>query len=54
METAAVVVKRADRDLSVWWREFHRIVDQVPKYLLKPNAISQDVTFLRVEFAREL
>ena len=54
METATVVVKRADGDLSARCREFHGIIDQVPKNLLKPNTISRDVIFLRLEFRRDL
>src|SRR5438270_9007602 len=37
MEPATLVVVGADGDLSTLWREFHRVVDQIPKDLLKPN-----------------
>src|SRR5438067_6034341 len=54
MESAALAVVGADGDLSPRWREFHRVVDQVPKYLLKPNALSPNAIFFRVQFGREL
>ena len=52
-ESATLIVVGADGDLSTGWREFHRVVDQVPKDLLKPDAISQDAMFFRVQFGRE-
>src|SRR5215472_7029898 len=53
MEPAALVIKRADGDLSTGWRKFHGVVDQIPKHLLQPDAISPDVTFSGVELRRE-
>src|SRR6516162_199432 len=49
VKTRLRIVKRADRDRSSLRGEFHRVVNQVPKHLLKPNAISQDVTFFRLK-----
>src|SRR5262245_25797763 len=54
MKTSSFVVKSADRNLSALRGELHRVVDQVPKYLLKPDAISQDVIFLRLKVSREI
>jgi len=54
MEAARVVVERADADLSAERRELHGIVDQVPKYLLKPDTISQYVMLFGVQVARKL
>src|SRR5438046_388394 len=42
MEAARVVVERADGDLSTARREFHGVVDQIPKHLLEPGAVSKD------------
>src|ERR1051325_4087899 len=52
MEPPIFIVKCLDRDLSACGCEFHRVVDQVPKHLLKPDAISQDVTAFRFELSR--
>ena len=54
METAAVIVNGANDDLSTRWREFHGIVDQIPKDLLKPDAISQDEMFFGVELGQQV
>src|SRR4029453_9411210 len=54
METAAFIVKVADGDLPARGTEFDGIIDQVPKYLLKSDTISQDVMLLRVESRRDL
>ena len=54
METFTFVVKRADGDLSALGSEFHRVVDQVPKHLLKPDAISQDVILFRLQLGRDV
>src|SRR5262249_62147968 len=54
MKTLTFVVKRADRELSISRGEFHRIVDQVPKHLLKPDPISQDVVLFRLKLSRDL
>src|SRR5580765_5465258 len=49
MKTSIFVVKRAERDLSALRGEFHRVVDQVPEHLLKPDAVSQDVIPFRLK-----
>ena len=54
MEMASVIVRSADSDLSPWWREFHRVVNQVPKHLLKPNRVTKDVGFRCVELDRDM
>ena len=54
VKTAAVVVEGADGDLPARRRKFRGVVDQVPKYLLKPNAIRRDMMSFRVEFGRDL
>src|SRR5512132_4089400 len=53
MKPSSFVVKRADRDLSALRGEFHGVVDQVPQHLLKPDAISQDVTLFRLKLGRD-
>src|SRR5262245_32022600 len=53
MKTSSLVVKGADRDLSALRSEFHCVVDQVPKHLLKPDAVSQNVIPFRLELCRE-
>src|SRR4030095_9669968 len=54
MKTCSFVVKRADHEPSALRSEFHCVVDQVPKHLLKPDAISQDVILFRLKFSRDL
>src|SRR6266480_2179747 len=54
MKTFTFVVERADGDLSALGGEFHRVVDQVPKHLLKPDAISQDVILFRLQLGRDV
>ena len=54
METGCIVVECVDGDLSRGMREFHGIVDQVPKHLLKSDAISQYVMLFGVQIGREL
>src|SRR5262245_32168035 len=54
MKPFIFVVKRVNGDLSALRSEFHRVVDQVPKHLLKPDAISQDVTLFRLKVSRDL
>src|SRR5690348_9042834 len=54
METSSSVVKRLDRDLSALRSEFHRVVNQVPKHLLKSDAISQDVILFRVRLSGDV
>ena len=53
MEPATLVVVGANGDLSTLWREFHRVVDQIPKDLLKPNAVSPNAMFFCVQFGRD-
>ena len=54
METVCIIVEGADGDLSTGRREFHGVVDQIPKHLLKPDAVSQNVMPFRIELSREL
>jgi len=54
MKTFTFVVRRADGDLSALRGEFHCVVDQIPKHLLKPDAISQDVILFRLKLSRDL
>ena len=53
IKTSSLVVKRANSDLSTLRGEFHCVVYQVPKHLLKPDAISQDVILFRVKLSRD-
>src|SRR5205807_6414178 len=52
MKMAVLIVEGADGDFSTCWREFHCVVDQVPKHLLKPNTIRQYVMPLRLQPGR--
>src|SRR5436190_23669050 len=54
MTTCSFVIKRAYRDLSTLCGELHGVVNQVPKHLLKPNAIRKDMVSFRVERGRHL
>src|SRR5207248_5328432 len=54
MKTFTFVVKRADGDPSALRGEFYRVVDQVPKNLLKPDAISQDMILFRLKLSCDL
>src|SRR6185295_20325541 len=54
MKTSSFVVEASDGDLSALRSKFHRVVDQVPKHLLKPDAISQDVILLRVKLSGDV
>src|ERR1043166_2611263 len=53
-ETATLIVRSGNGDVSAWRSEFYGVVHQIPKYLLKADAISQNVMFVRVQFGREL
>src|SRR5215471_17297690 len=48
MKTCIFVVKRANGDLSAFRREFHCVVYQVPEHLLKPNQITENLIFFRL------
>src|SRR5881394_3793057 len=54
MKTAVLTIKGVDRNLSTCWREFHCVVDQVPKHLLKPDTIRQYVMPFRLQPGRNL
>src|SRR5690349_4232868 len=54
MKSSSFVVKRANRDVSALRCEFHRVVDQVPEHLLKPDTISQDVIVCCLELVRDV
>src|SRR5262245_2636616 len=43
MKTSSFVVGRTDGDLSALRGEFHCVVYQVPKHLLKPDTVSKDL-----------
>src|SRR5262245_22905202 len=49
MKTSSLVVKGANGDQPTFGGEFHGVVHQVPKHLLKPDAISQDAIFFRLK-----
>ena len=46
MKTGLLIIKRADGDFSILRGEFHRVVNQIPKHLLKPYAVREDVVLL--------
>ena len=51
IKTSRVVVKRADGNLSALGSEFHRVGNEIPEYLLKPDAIRQNVILLRLKLS---
>src|SRR5215469_16611241 len=53
MKTCIFVVKRANGDLSALRSEFYCVVYQVPEYLLKSDAVSQDVILFRLKISRD-
>src|SRR5215831_2585054 len=50
----AFIAKGSDGDLSTWRRELDGVVNQIPKHLLKPDAISHDLMLLCLESGRQL
>src|SRR5260370_30540462 len=54
MKTSLLVVRRTNGDVSAFRREFHGVIDQVPKHLLKTDAISTDAVLLCLKLYLEL
>jgi len=50
MKTATIIAGSADGNFSRVWCELHGVVDQIPKHLLKPDAICLDMMLFRTEF----